>query len=72
MKRNINVSDALNLSVAERIEIVEDIWDNIAEIPEKIELTDAQKVLLDERLKAYHRNPNEGFPWEVAKKKNPG
>jgi putative addiction module component (TIGR02574 family) len=31
------------------------------------ELTDEQKTLLDKRLEDYHRNPNEGAPWEVVK-----
>lgn len=69
MKRRIKVSDAMELSVAERIELVEDIWDSIAEAPEKVELTDIQKAALDERLEAYHRNPDEGSPWETVKKR---
>jgi putative addiction module component (TIGR02574 family) len=69
MKKSINVSDAMDLGVAERIELVEDLWDSIAEVPEKVELTDEQKKVLDERLEAYHRNPNEGSPWEVVKER---
>ena len=69
MKKSINVSDAMDLGVAERIELVEDLWDSITEVPEKVELTDEQKKVLDERLEAYHRNPNEGSPWEVVKER---
>ncbi len=69
MKRSISVSDTINLSVAERIELVEDLWDSIAELPERVELTEEQKKVLDERLKAYHRNPNEGSHWEVVKER---
>ncbi len=32
--------DILNLSVSERIQLVEDIWDSIVEIPEAMILTD--------------------------------
>lgn len=35
--------EILNLSVSERIQLVEDIWDSIAEAPEAVVLTDAQK-----------------------------
>lgn len=59
----------MDLGVAERIELVEDLWDSIAEVPEKVELTAEQKKVLDERLEAYHRNPNEGSPWEVVKER---
>jgi putative addiction module component (TIGR02574 family) len=69
MKKSINISDAMDLSVAQRIELVEDLWDSIAEMPEKVELTDEQKKILDERLEAFHRNPSEGSPWEVVKER---
>jgi putative addiction module component (TIGR02574 family) len=69
MKRIISISDVMELSVAERIELVEDVWDTISEVPESVELTQEQKQLLDERLQAYHRNPTAGSPWEEVKKR---
>lgn len=39
-------ADVLSLSVSERIQLGEDIWDTIAEAPEKLELTAEQKVEL--------------------------
>jgi putative addiction module component (TIGR02574 family) len=62
-------SDALSLSVAERIQLVEDIWDTIAEVPDEVGLTDSQKAEIDRRLDAYHRNPEEGSPWDVVKER---
>jgi putative addiction module component (TIGR02574 family) len=56
----------LNLNVPERIQLVEDIWDTIAEVPEAVALTDEQKVDLDRRLDAYHQNPGEGSPWGMV------
>jgi putative addiction module component (TIGR02574 family) len=56
--------DILNLSVSERIQLVEDIWDSIAEVPDSLSLTDEQKNELDRRLEAYHRDPTNGSPWE--------
>ena len=35
------------LTVSERIQLVEDIWDSVAEVPESIALTDEQKAELD-------------------------
>lgn len=62
-------ASVLNLSVPERIELVEDIWDSIAETPEEVPLTDARKTELDRRLEAYHRNPGEGSPWDKVRKR---
>ena len=59
--------DILNLSLSERIQLVEDIWDSIAEVPEAVTLTDDQKRELDNRLDAYRRNPGEGSPWETVR-----
>lgn len=55
------------MSVSERIQLVEDIWDSIAEVPEAVPLTDKQKTMLDRRLAAYRQNPDEGFPWNVVR-----
>ena len=62
-------ADVLSLSVPERIQLVEDIWDTIAEVPEEVGLTDEQKAELDRRLDAYHRNPDEGSPWGVVRER---
>jgi len=61
--------DILSLSVPERILLVEDIWDSIAEFPEEVTLTEAQKQELDLRLDAYHRDPNAGAPWLEVRKR---
>jgi len=62
-------SDILELSVAERIQIVEDIWDSIAAVPESIPLSEDQKKELDRRLEAYHANPDAGSPWNDVKQR---
>ena len=49
------------LSVAERLLLVEELWDSIAaETP----LTDAQRVELDRRLADHEANPDEVVSWE--------
>jgi len=59
----------MSLSVSERIQLVEDIWDSIAEVPESVRLTDEEKAELDRRLDAYHRNPGEGSPWGTVRER---
>ena len=62
-------ADVMSLSVSERIQLVEDIWDSIAEVPETVPLSDEQKAELDRRLDAYHQNPDEGSPWGMVRER---
>ncbi len=66
---NIKVTDTLKLSIPERIQLVEDIWDTIATETKSIELTEQEKKIIDERLEAYHKNPDEGSPWNEVYKR---
>jgi len=63
------LSDILQMSVAERIQLVEDIWDSIAAVPEAIPLTDEERQELDRRLEMYAQNPDEGIPWDELKER---
>ena len=54
----------LELPVPERLQLVEDIWNSIADAPEALEVTEDEKRLIDERLEAFHRDPQAGSPWE--------
>ena len=62
-------ADILELSVSERIQMVEDIWDSIAAVPEAVPLSEDQKSELDRRLQAYHQNPDAGSPWSEVKER---
>ena len=62
-------ADILELGVAERIQLVEDIWDSIAAVPEAVPLSEDQKKELDRRLEAYHLNPDAGSPWSSVKER---
>ena len=56
------------LSQSERILLAEELWDSIAENQDSLEVTAAQKKILEERLAAYRASPNEGSSWEEVKK----
>lgn len=62
----ISTAAVLELSVPERLQLVEDIWNSIADVPEALEVTEEEKRLIDDRLAAYHRDPLDGSPWEEA------
>ncbi|OHB71460.1 MAG: hypothetical protein A2V70_08115 [Planctomycetes bacterium RBG_13_63_9] len=55
------------LSVAERILVVEQIWDSIATEQASLPVTPAQQAELDRRLEAYDRCPEEGASWDEVK-----
>ena len=55
------------LSVEERLTLVEDLWDSIAEESAATPLSDAQRTELDRRLAEYAANPNDVVPWEEIK-----
>ena len=65
----VTAVEALNLPVSERIQLVTEIWDSIAEFPDKIELTPSTRKLLDKRLAAYRKNPDQGSPWQEVKRR---
>ena len=58
---------AKNLSIPDRIRLVEEIWDTIADENEALELTDAQKRELDRRLEWVRKNPGQGRTWDEIK-----
>ena len=60
-------NQARNLSIPERIRLVEEIWDTIAEENEAFELTDAQKRELDRRLELVKKDPKRGRTWDEIK-----
>ena len=62
--KKTSATDTLDLSIPERIQLVEDIWDTIAAEANSVELTEEEKKIIDGRLEAYHKNPRIGAPWE--------
>ena len=66
MKRNL-LSDILKLSVPERIQLVEDIWDSIAAVPEPLEFTEDEKREFDKRVATYRKDPRSALPWEEVR-----
>jgi len=51
------------LSPAERILLVEEIWDRIAAEPDAVPVSTAQRAELDRRLDVLEKSPDAGRPW---------
>jgi putative addiction module component (TIGR02574 family) len=57
------------LSVAERVQLAEEIWDSIAATPERLPFTEAQRAELDRRLALLEGEPNRTIPWAEVRAK---
>ncbi len=56
---------ALRLSPAERLELIEKLWDTLSD--EDIPVTPEERALLDARLADLEANPNDQSPWADVK-----
>jgi len=58
----VSWDDIRELSVAERVQLVEDIWDTIPASAEDFPVSEAQRAELDRRLEHLESDP-QGRPW---------
>ncbi len=61
-------SELNNMSVAEKLELLEALWDSIAASPDELPVPDWQKGELATRKAALAANPDTAVPWDEAKK----
>lgn len=58
-----------SLPISERVQLVEDLWDSIAQDASEIILAQDQIDLLDNRLNSLDEDPSAGTPWDIAKQR---
>ena len=56
--------DIAELTVEERLSLLEQLWESLTATPEAIPLTEAQRAELDRRLDDLDREGPVGIPWE--------
>ena len=61
--------ELFKLSAAERLELLEELWDSIADDDGVLALTDTQREDLDRRLAESDADPTGGFPWEEVRER---
>ena len=64
---SVSREELRKLPLAERLELVEDLWDSIARESDQLALTQAQMDELDRRLVDYEADPDAGVPWEEVR-----
>jgi len=57
------------LPFAEKLQLVEALWDDLARSPEQIPMSDALKTELDRRYQEYLANPGEGSTWDEVRRR---
>lgn len=53
-----------DLSIEEKLDYVQGLWDHISADADSLPLTDWQERVLRERLAAYEANPDAGVSWD--------
>ncbi len=61
------LNEIVNLSIEDRIRLVQAIWDSIAAEQAYPALTEQQKRELDNRIDDYEMNPDNVLTWEEIK-----
>ena len=57
------------LTVAERLQLIEEIWNSISHDESEIALTSAQQEEIERRLESYTDIKNQGKSWQEIKQK---
>jgi putative addiction module component (TIGR02574 family) len=64
-----NASSVFDLSPSEKLQLVEDLWDDLAATPEAVPVYDWQKEELARRKANLTKNPSSGLDWEQVQRR---
>ena len=62
------MTSIFDLSPSEKLQLVEDLWDDLAATPEAVPVHDWQKEELARRKATLMQNPASGLTWEAVKR----
>ncbi len=68
MSENAPVSDVHQLSVNERLRLIEELWDSLDQVPGAVAIPDWHRDELDARTAAHERDPGASLPWDEVKR----
>jgi putative addiction module component (TIGR02574 family) len=66
---NPDATTIFDLSPSEKLQLVEDLWDDLASTPEAVPVYDWQKHELARRKANLLNNPPAGLDWEEVKRR---
>jgi putative addiction module component (TIGR02574 family) len=64
-----NITSVFDLSPSEKLQLVEDLWDDLAATPEAVPVHDWQKQELARRKANLMKNPSSALTWEEVQRK---
>ncbi|MGI8431200.1 MAG: addiction module protein [Chthoniobacterales bacterium] len=64
-----SIQELRQLPISERIQLVKELWDSIADESPAIDLSAEQIAELDRRLDALEAQPESGTPWHIARER---
>jgi len=64
-----SIVSVFDLTPSEKLQLVEDLWDDIAAVPEEIPVHNWQKEELARRKANLMKNAGSGVSWEDAKRR---
>ncbi len=62
-------SSIYNLSPAEKLQLVEDLWDDLAAMPESVPVQDWQLEEVERRKANLMKHPASGLSWDEVKRR---
>lgn len=69
VQTNMFSTSVFDLSPAEKLQLVEDLWDDLPTVPEAIPVHEWQKQELERRKTNLQRNPVAALSWEETKRR---
>jgi putative addiction module component (TIGR02574 family) len=68
-RMNSPAASIFDLSPSEKLQLVEDLWDDLAAAPEAVPVHDGQRQELARRKANLLKNSASGLPWEEVKRR---
>jgi putative addiction module component (TIGR02574 family) len=69
IRMNSRAQSIFDLSPSEKLQLVQDLWDDLAATPEAVPIHDWQKQELARRRANLQKNPASGVEWEEVKRR---
>ena len=66
---NPSKESVFDLSPAEKLQLVEDLWDSLAATPDAVPVHDWHKEELERAKAEFMKNPDSGSSWEEVKRR---
>ena len=65
----MNSASIFDLSPSEKLQLVEDLWDDLASAPDAVPVHEWQKQELARRKANLEKRPGSALPWEEVKRR---